>query len=784
MSGADAGSRSARDRERLARVAELRSGGAASIPDLVTELAGTTWVVRRAVVAALAEADATAMSALCEALRTARADEGQVAGIVDALSLTKNAVDEAVLELTADANQAVMCDAAQILGRRESVRAVPRLTELLVHPNDNVCLAAVEALGRIGHRDALEPLLRLAESGNFFRVFPTIDVLGRCADSRALPTLLKLAGDPLYAIEAVRALGRLGDPTAVPALLQLASGASETLVRATAAALIAICESSQQRFGTAVAIERALLALPRLGELSRQLTVSLKRADATEQIAVTRMLAIIGTEDVVPALLAQLDGAPAVAQVAAGSLKKLVNVAESTLIEALRAGTSAQRRLLVPVLSGRLAARDELIDALEDEDAMVRALACEALARTSDPSAVPQLFRLLGDADARVAQAALGAIQALGGDETKRLALDAAKSQDTRLRRAGLRIIGYFGYPDALDTLAQATQADDERVRDAAIAGLPFVEDPRALELLLAAASSPAAGTRVSAVRALAHANGEPNVRRQLRSCLTDSDPWVRYYACLALGRLKDESAAEAIAALLSDDSGQVRVAAVDALAHLPGARAFELLCQALASEDADLNRAALVGLGLSKRAEALPKLLAALSAPEPSTRLVALSALAELGLRQAVPAIARATEDPDAGVRAAAAGFLAARTDADATNELLALLVKQPSRQSLIEALSRPAPGRVESIVAALASADDALAGALVTSLARTRSEAALVGIRATFESANDAARRAAASALVAMQDSASTSAVRHAALSDPDAEVRRICSTSLLSP
>jgi HEAT repeat protein len=216
--------------DRITRVAELRRGGLSTLGELIEELPEATWAVRRAVVASLAESEPEAMPVLIHALCTARDNEARIAGLVDALSASQSDIDDAVLALTVDENPAVVCDAAQILGRRESALALPKLKELTAHSDDNVALAAVEALGRIGGREALESLLVLAESRNFFRTFPTIDVLGRSGDSRALPTLLKLAADPLYASEAVRALGRLADPTAVPALVELLAHSSGSLV--------------------------------------------------------------------------------------------------------------------------------------------------------------------------------------------------------------------------------------------------------------------------------------------------------------------------------------------------------------------------------------------------------------------------------------------------------------------------------------------------------------------------------------------------------------------------
>ena len=310
------------ERERLEQVEELAHAGLPALPRLVDELIDANWAVRRAVVAALATAEPAAMPILAETLRSSRSNEAKIAGVVDALSATSEPVDELVLELAEGDNVAVLCDAAQILGRRESRRAVPKLKELTQHADDNVALAAVEALGRIGGKEALEPLLVLAESRNFFRTFPTIDVLGRSGDTRVLPTLLALSVDPLYGVEAVRALGRLGDPSAVPALLDQLSRATGGLVGAIALSLSAIHEAADERYGTGATVERQLSGSSKLSELRQRLTLGLKRADVAEQVALSQVLSWIGEESTVQSLLALLRAAPAVVQGAALSLKR------------------------------------------------------------------------------------------------------------------------------------------------------------------------------------------------------------------------------------------------------------------------------------------------------------------------------------------------------------------------------------------------------------------------------------------------------------------------------
>src|SRR6188768_3441002 len=111
------------EHERLERVRELARAGLPALPELVSELVDPHWSVRRAVVSALARSEPAAMPQLVKILRTSRENEAKIAGLVDALSATPHAIDELLFDLAEDENVAVVCDAAQILGRRETARA-------------------------------------------------------------------------------------------------------------------------------------------------------------------------------------------------------------------------------------------------------------------------------------------------------------------------------------------------------------------------------------------------------------------------------------------------------------------------------------------------------------------------------------------------------------------------------------------------------------------------------------------------------------------------------------
>jgi HEAT repeat protein len=659
---------------------------------------------------------------------------------------------------------------------------VPLLASLVSHENDNVAVAAIEALGRIGGPRAVQTLLAAVRSGNFFRVFPAIDVLGRSSDPRAIPPLAALLSDPTYVLEAARALGKTGEPAAVPPLAALLSHPSESVARVAAVSLWELDSRHAERYGTTQAPSEALRnAAP--GEAAiRRLVRGLGTANPGEQLAIALVLGIVGGPSAVTGLRGLLDVPGTVSEVAAAALKRMGADSDVHLREAIRDGSSARRFVLLPVI-GRAAATDEIVACLRDDDPTVRALACDALARVGATSSVPALFELLEDASPRVVQAAIGAIQSLGNSATKPLALAAAKHANKAVRKSALRILAYFGYTEALPLFLEAAKDDeDPRTRDAGLMGLAFLDDPRALEALLATSRAPLEAARSSAMRALGQCSRrDARIAAYLLTGLKDPGAWVRYYACQALGRLGVESATDAVAKLLQDPAGQVRVAAIEALSHFPNETALDALRLAAEGTEPDVQRAALIGLGIAKRPEGIAVILKAAHSADPATRLVAISAIADSASPHALPALSSAARDPDENVRAAAAGFLAGIPSVEATAVLVDLLRDEALRARILPLLSVPNEGRVSGIVAALAASDDELAGDLTSALVRLRSREAATALLDAMTLPWVPARKAAASALASMRTPEALEALRHAAESDPDPQVRQISAVLL---
>lgn len=769
------------EQKRVASVKELAAPGASNIAELVGMLADPSWVVRRAVVGALASVGSPAVGPLCEVLRNQRENEARIAAAVDALVASRAPAEVAVLQLASDENPAIVADAVQILGRRRSHSAMQVLIKMTKHENDNVAVGAIEALGRLGGRAAVEALIETVNSGNFFRTFPAIDVLGRSGDPRAVDPLSRLLSKPSYLPEAARALGRSGERGAVKPLIGLLKNPSDSVVRVASVSLWDLRDRYEEKVGGDTTVIDQLIRQLAGSEAIRRLIRVMPAADVPEAVAVCKLLGVIGSAEAAPVLASALDSVGAVASCAAEALKKIGKDADEPLLQAIREGTSERRRVLLPVVTRKSAAHDVEL-CLADSDAEVRALACDTLARLGNTSVVSRIFNLLSDPNLRVVHSATAAIQALGSRESRQLAVQASKSQNPVIRRSALRILSYFGDDSAVQPMLEGLKDVDPRVREAAIQGLPYLEDPCALEALFEASKSAIARTRALAARSLGQvAKGNERVYSVLLKGLTDVDAWVRYYSCQSLGRLTYNPASADIAQLLSDEAGQVRVAAVEALSHLESAEAHEILRQASASEDIEVRRAALVGLGIAHRSEDLPVILSAVSAADVPTRLMALSAMVSFPSPLVLGALSTAASDIDEQVSSTAIGFLAGRPEQEATEVLIELLLKEPTRDRAKQALLNPSEGRVAGLLVGLESADDELAAHLISILSRLQRPEARSALLAAMKLNNAAARKAAAAGLAVRRDPEMTLVLQEAADNDPDQEVREICSLLL---
>ncbi len=766
----------AAEQARVARIDALVAVGASSVPELVAALGDPSWTVRRAVVAALAALGDDAVPALCAWLAHARTSERAIAAAVDALAGSIGGTATAEVErLVISSDAHIVEDAARILGRRAATSAVPLLCKLVEHPSDNVALAAIEALGDIGGGAGLDALIDVATRRDFFRTFPAMQVLARAGDPRAVAPLASLLADPIYAFEAATALGRTGAVQAVAPLVDLVGRADAGLVRAIALALRElVARATWQGAGdhTRAAIGAALR------ERVQPFVSALRAADAVEREALIEMIGTVGDASSLGVLAPMFEEAELRAA-AASAVQSIARSSDAAMATALANDDPAIRAAALAGVGSRAFA-GTVGELLRDDDAEVRARACDALARLGDVASVAALFELLGDASPRVALAATAAINSLGSAETPKLAVLALASNNPAVRRNALRVIAYVGPRAALDAVIVATGDADTRTAELAVVALAAFDDPRVDPELVALARDPREQIRGAAMRAAA----TRGFVELLVGGARDAAAWVRYYACQGLGGQSIAGQAgpiiETLRTCLADPAPHVRIAALEAISTQPGSEAGELLRAAARSSDPDERRAALVGVGLRTGEAELALLREAVRSPDVAIRIVALPGLARRTEPDALADLAAAIDDLD--VRDAALSLLADRSDRPAIDALLDALVADRGA-ALRAAVSRPSTARAAAIAGRLVEGDGIAADELVAALARMATPEAVAALFTALRAPAPAARRAAAVALMAIDARGAAMAVRALAVGDPDPAVRRACAAAVSS-
>lgn len=567
---------------------------------LLGALKDESWRVRRAAIEGLSRRAAPdAIAALLASVRENHYHLGLLNSALQVLAMSDVDTLSPLVEFLKDEDADLRMQAALALGEQHDERAMPALLGALEDADVNVRYHAVEALGKLRATGAADALASIAETRDFFLAFPALDALTRIGDTRVAPRVVPLLEDELLREAAADVLGHLGDEETVAPLAALLN-APDAPTGVAARALAALHERYEKLFGEGEYI--ADLSRAAINPAGAQNLLDALNGSGTQEL---RPLAlVVGWLEgaaVERALTRLLGHADARREVIEALVRHGPRVTE-LLVEQLGSEDLEIRKAAVVALGriGDARAAPALIEVL-DEDPELVIPAADALAKIGDPRAFEALLALVGDTNAGVRQAVVGALNSLGSPLMQGRVLPLLEDDDPNVRESAVKIAGYFGYPECVELLLKRCHDEDERVRRAAVEHLPFIEDERATPSLVSALRHETPKVRAAAAGALALAEGA-EVSASLIEALGDEDSWVRYFAARSLGRLKVVESADALAGLARDDkANHVRIAAVEALGSIGGETAVGAITSILKSDEPDLARAAVNALGMRK---------------------------------------------------------------------------------------------------------------------------------------------------------------------------------------
>lgn len=341
--------------------------------------------------------------------------------------------------------------------------------------------------------------------------------------------------------------------------------------------------------------------------------------------------------------------------------------------------------------------RDDLVGALSDVNAEVRASAAWALAVGGAAELADKLAPLLEDTEAPVRRAAALALGELAGRELTGVLARAVGDAEPSVREAALKALRRLGVYTEEAVAALEDPSEVVRLAAAALLRDARAEGPelraKASSALVRALSDRSALVRAAAASALGRSGSEEHIEALARAS-RDPEPAVGASAVEALGDIGFERAADALLAIAKDAGvrpairalatkaiGRARVrshgvisvlsgllreaprpvarAAAEALSQIGGGEARAELLHAASSGRADVRASAAVAAARCGELKGVRSLLRDLDDPDEWTALLAARGLAELGNPAGFHIFIRALRSEDVYVSAYAAACL-----------------------------------------------------------------------------------------------------------------------------
>jgi HEAT repeat protein len=567
----------------------------------------------------------------------------------------------------------VKADAVLLLGRLKDHRAIEPLLSYFWDKDINVRLRVVEALGEIGSPKSVEHLLEALGDDFILIRYYAARALGKIGDERALKLLLddlrnfeetpnyygmtiqscakaglKLMGKPaveplILLLEdddwrtrkaAAVVLGEIGDARAVAPLATASKDKESNVIGSAVSALFMIDDP--------LAKEKVLEFLRDDSNPARNRRTVLSYLHGKEDIELETVIFLMGDSD----WEVRDDALHVFQDIIADTAKKIIKTLDELGVRGYGRAVNALGHIdvnwIIPHLISTLRGIDykflryvsyplvikvtplagQLIAALQDKDARMRAGAARALCEIGNPLALEALKNALTDEDAavrRLAVPALGEtkderaiepIVALLKDENPQVRTAAAEAlvrintadsiaclsplvndPDDLVRRRIAKVLGNTRNTAAVEPLISFLSDKEKYVRLFAAEALGAIKDPRAVQPLTEAILKEGREIQWAYFQALWDI-GEASVPYLVR-LLDSDDSNTRQNSAFVLGELRDARAVEPLIPLLKDETAMVRYRVAEALAKIKDRRAVVPLLYAMWAGDWELESAA-----------------------------------------------------------------------------------------------------------------------------------------------------------------------------------------------
>jgi HEAT repeat protein len=338
----------------------------------------------------------------------------------------------------------------------------------------------------------------------------------------------------------------------------------------------------------------------------RSLLTRAYQLDHQNQVAAFKLIREFVTVDLLPELIARIDGGDRVVKVAlTGIISKFKRPEVAKVLESLLKDSDRDVRQVavegllqfnkiqdIEVVCAMLCDPDfgvqgkavellvqlkdpgtipHLVDALKDESEYTRRSAVEVLNELADADSIKYLLNAIGDNDWWVRSRACDALASIGGPKVTNAALHLIRDEDENVRRSAIEILNQTRDERAVAHLIAATKDKDWWVRERAADALGDIGNSEAMPALIEMLSADDKSVP-AALRALAKV-GDERIVHKLMPFTKHEENEVRIEAIKTLSMVTSEQTTEDVKARITASAKgrdeTVKQAASEALARI-----------------------------------------------------------------------------------------------------------------------------------------------------------------------------------------------------------------------
>src|ERR1700677_4828610 len=320
------------------------------------------------------------------------------------------------------------------------------------------------------------------------------------------------------------------------------------------------------------------------------------------------------------------------------ALSKLIDA--KTLPQVLKLMSDANGRAVSGIAwalsSSRSYPPSALLDALTKED-MPKPAILDAIAAQKARFTVRDLLNAAYQQDATERSGLFKIIAEIADETSVDDLISRIEGKDPLARLHIIHVLARFNLPRVQQAVQKQLKDNSKLIRSAALSALARMDGPFDMPLLVGMLKDPEIEVQNKAVDVVIHAN-HPETVKFLVEVLKDENEYARRAAVEVLNAVGTSKSVKYLLEVIADSDWWVRTRAADALGKIGGPRVVDAVLALVKDENQDIRRAAIEILNQTKDERAVAQLLEATKDPDWWVSERAVDALAEIGSTKSLP--------------------------------------------------------------------------------------------------------------------------------------------------